>query len=76
MAKTYSNTGTVSPIDRSAANINERLLLVIDDEPPVRDGMRVVISGWGCEVVAAASMEEAVERSRKLVRQPDLLMAD
>jgi hypothetical protein len=51
MARTYSNTGTVSPIDRSAANINERLLLVIDDELAARDGTQVVMSGWGCAVV-------------------------
>jgi len=38
-----------------------RTILVVDDEPSVLSAMTVVIGGWGCEVLAAASAEEALE---------------
>ncbi len=35
-------------------------VVVIDDEVAVREGMRAVLEGWGCETVLAGSVEEAL----------------
>jgi signal transduction histidine kinase len=37
-------------------------LVVIDDEQAVREGMRAVLENWGCEVVLAASDDDAVDK--------------
>jgi CheY-like chemotaxis protein len=51
-------------------------VVVIDDESTVVDGMRVLLSGWGAQVIGAGSLEEA--RSELVSAQvvPDLLIAD
>jgi DNA-binding NtrC family response regulator len=49
-------------------------VLVIDDEPAVREVLSLRIEGWGHEVRAAA---DAVEAERELVaREPDVIISD
>jgi DNA-binding NtrC family response regulator len=49
-------------------------VLVIDDEPAVREVLSLRIEGWGYRVHAAADAEEA---ERALVeRRPDLIISD
>jgi Na+/proline symporter/signal transduction histidine kinase len=52
------------------------LVVAIDNEPTIQDGMRLVLSGWGCEVVTAAGAEEALAKLAALGRRPDALVAD
>jgi Na+/proline symporter/signal transduction histidine kinase/CheY-like chemotaxis protein len=50
------------------------LILCIDNEPVVLDGMRALLAGWGCEVAAAASVEEAWPALQGCV--PDAIVVD
>jgi Na+/proline symporter/signal transduction histidine kinase/ActR/RegA family two-component response regulator len=56
----------------------ELSLIVIDNEPRILDGMRVLLQGWGCNVRTASSMEEAVALAAKAKCQarPDAIIAD
>ena len=38
----------------------DKLIVVIDDDALVLDGMRGVLQSWGCRVVAAKSDDEAL----------------
>jgi len=50
-------------------------VLIVDDEPMTRDGLRIALStGEGVEVVEASSGEEALEAAPKL--RPDLVLAE
>jgi CheY-like chemotaxis protein/anti-sigma regulatory factor (Ser/Thr protein kinase) len=51
-------------------------VLVIDNEPAILEGMRLLLSGWGCEVWTASDLESAqkVLKARKL--QPEAIIAD
>ncbi len=51
-------------------------VLCIDNEAQVREAMEILLTGWGCEVVVAASQNEALERVRGAGRHPDLVLAD
>ena len=51
-------------------------VLAIDNEPAVRDGMRSLLSGWGCKVTTAASLREAVAAVEALAPAPNVLIAD
>lgn len=71
------------PADTRPATLHESdttlagtLVAVLDDEPAVRDGMNTLLSEWGCEVVAAASAEEAADVFARLKRNPDVIIAD
>lgn len=50
--------------------------VVIDDEAMVREGMRGLLTSWGCHVLTAASGEEALARLEEHERMPDLIISD
>jgi signal transduction histidine kinase/CheY-like chemotaxis protein len=52
------------------------LVVVIDDEAAIRLGMSILLSGWGYDVVAAGSVDEAIERLAAHARRPGLLLCD
>jgi two-component system, sensor histidine kinase len=60
-------------VDRDVAN---SLILVVDDEPDVRDSMLALLSKWRCEVIAADSCSQILEKLVSIQRLPDLIVAD
>ncbi len=53
-----------------------RLIVVVDDEAPIREGMAKLLAGWGYEVVAEGSGDEAIARLAMRPTRPDLLICD
>ncbi len=49
-------------------------LLVIDDDPGIRGGIRIALQQEGIEVSGAASGEEGIELARSM--RPDLIILD
>ena len=49
-------------------------VLVVDDEPEVREAMRQLLSGWGCHCRIAADLSETLAHVRQ--RDPDVLVTD
>jgi signal transduction histidine kinase/CheY-like chemotaxis protein len=60
-------------VDRDVAN---SLILVVDDEPDVRDSMLALLGKWRCEVVAAESCNQMLEKLVSIQRMPDLIVSD
>jgi signal transduction histidine kinase len=58
------------------APLKGMLVVAIDNEPAIQDGMRLVLGGWGCEVVTAASGNEALAALVAMGRTPDAIVAD
>ena len=52
-----------------------RVVMVIDDEASIRDGVCMLLEQWGCVVHAAADADEALALSRRLPAL-DLVLAD
>ena len=50
--------------------------LCIDNEPAVLDGMTTLLKGWGCEVLAAGTLAEALAHLGPGKRAPDVILAD
>ncbi|WP_374604464.1 PAS-domain containing protein [Arenimonas sp.] len=50
-------------------------VLVVDNDPDVLRGMQALLGGWGCEVLAARSGDEAAARVAE-AGPPDLLLLD
>jgi signal transduction histidine kinase len=61
---------------RVAHDLADRVIVVVEDEPTVLQGMDVLLRGWGATVVACATPSEALERAAGLERAPDLIIAD
>jgi CheY-like chemotaxis protein len=52
------------------------LVLVVDDEEPLRRVVRRALEGDGCTVLEAADGEEALRIVQQLPRAPDLVLTD
>jgi signal transduction histidine kinase/CheY-like chemotaxis protein len=53
-----------------------KLILIIDDDEPVRGGMRGLLQSWGCQVMTAASADDAVAHFTPHGKRPDLIISD
>jgi signal transduction histidine kinase/CheY-like chemotaxis protein len=58
------------------ADLTGRLVVAIDDEAAIVEGMRVLLSGWGVEVIVSLTGDDVVEAVHAAGRIPDLLVAD
>ena len=58
-----------------ARDLSGATIVVVEDEHQVREGMRVLLSGWGAAVLACATIEEALEAGQA-GQAPDLIIAD
>ena len=53
-----------------------KLIVVIDDDPVILDGMCGLLRGWGYRVLTAASGDAALTRLAELGEQPDFIICD
>ncbi len=53
-----------------------RLILLVEDDPVQRSGMRLLLEGWGHHVLAAADGPAALECLRTARRPPDVILTD
>ncbi|KUY58992.1 ATP-binding response regulator [Burkholderia sp. RF2-non_BP3] len=51
-------------------------VVIVDDEPAIREGMSRLLGMWGYETIAADSDEDAVEQLSACSRLPDLIVCD
>jgi CheY-like chemotaxis protein len=66
------------PVEAPAfdSDVADTLILLIDDEADVREGMQSLLSRWHCHVVAAGSGAEMLTNVAGLERLPDLIVSD
>ena len=58
------------------ADLSGRLIVAIDDEAAIVEAMRVLMSGWGVEVIASLTGDDVLEAVHAAGRMPDLIIAD
>ncbi|MDX1801017.1 MAG: NahK/ErcS family hybrid sensor histidine kinase/response regulator [Marinobacter sp.] len=51
-------------------------VLVIDNEPAIRDSMEALLARWGCEVLTAGGAEQALARIDQAGFRPQAILAD
>lgn len=56
--------------------LHGKLIVAIDDDTIVLEGMRKLFEHWGCELVAAASAGELLARLKADGRVPDVVISD
>ncbi len=52
------------------------VVLAIDNEPRILDGMRIMLEGWGCRVMTAATRQEAMAAFGSDETRPGAVIAD
>lgn len=63
-------------IPRPVARLDEALVLCVDNELSILEGMAHLLDGWACEVVTATDTAGALAALEEAGRPPDLLLAD
>ena len=79
----YVPTGDVSLMSASDVDnvthrwdLSGRCIVVIDDERDILHAMDTLLSRWGCKVVVAESLQDAVDGLNKNKLTPDLILSD
>lgn len=67
-----------APKDDAAldALLRGRRVLVLDDDPAILDGMRLLLSAWECKVACASTFAQAIRDAASAPHKPDLVIAD
>jgi PAS domain S-box-containing protein len=63
-------------IHRPVARLDEALVLCVDNELSILEGMAHLLDGWACEVITATDTAGALAALEEAGRPPDLLLAD
>jgi signal transduction histidine kinase/ActR/RegA family two-component response regulator len=75
-----ASTPAAASASTGAADAEGRLdevrVLVIDDERTILEGLQVVLSNWGAEVMAAQSRAEALALADRWAEPPDVVVSD
>ena len=61
---------------RAREPLNDLVVLAVDNEPRVAEGIRALLSQWGCLVATAAGMKDAPAAMRAFGAPPDVIIAD
>jgi Na+/proline symporter/signal transduction histidine kinase/CheY-like chemotaxis protein len=61
-------------VDR--ARIADILVLCLDNDPNIHNGMATLLQGWGCETIQAADLSEAIATLRTAGKSPGGLLVD
>ncbi|MFU8820241.1 MAG: NahK/ErcS family hybrid sensor histidine kinase/response regulator [Gammaproteobacteria bacterium] len=63
-------------IHRPVARLDEALVLCVDNELSILEGMAHLLDGWACEVITATDTAGALAALEEAGRPPDLMLAD
>lgn len=67
----------MAPADTVPMQITSpQMVLVIDDEEPIREGLRGLLQEWGYQVMTAASSDQAEQVVQALEGRVDLILSD
>ena len=75
-AQAASPKTVATNIRKQVKNLRGAFIVVLDDDHTVREAMQMLLSDWGCQVIAEATVEEAAARIRQAGRFPTLMIAD
>jgi signal transduction histidine kinase len=62
--------------ETAAFDLSHSLVLVIDDEATVQEGMATLLRKWKCDVLTAGSSVEMKHKLLQVQRLPDLIVSD
>jgi Na+/proline symporter/signal transduction histidine kinase len=67
---------SMAPVQTSGSFVSGLKVMCIDNEPSILEGMRLLLEGWGCEVLTASDARNAIAKLKQGHRHPDVIVAD
>jgi CheY-like chemotaxis protein len=71
-----ATAATPEPPKTAATVLSGLRVLVIDNEPAILEGMRLLLSGWGCDTWTASDLETSHQALRTHKALPEVIIAD
>jgi Na+/proline symporter/signal transduction histidine kinase len=65
-----------NPVSGAEGALSGFNVLVIDNETLILEGMRIILTGWGCEVVSAVDAATGLKAMRARKFKPDMMLVD
>jgi signal transduction histidine kinase len=75
-ANLETTTTNLISCGNSVDPVRGKLVVVIDNDPLVLEGMSGILQSWGCKVVAASSDRAALSHLAAWTQPPDLIISD
>ncbi|MBB3191344.1 hybrid sensor histidine kinase/response regulator [Halomonas cerina] len=75
-ARSREHTDQAPAVRKAGNKLAGKRILCIDNESLILEGMKAMLSGWGCEVFIATSIGGAKSVLRHLDGDPDAILAD
>ena len=75
-AAAVATAPTAQPLRLNAGRLTGTVALCIDNERSILDGMEKLLGGWGCRVLTAADLAEALAAIEGSGLEPDGLLVD
>lgn len=63
-------------LNPQAAQWSNALIVIVEDELHIRESMSILITNWGCQVIACATGDEAIHLLNETDALPDLFIID
>lgn len=60
----------------TSSDVQSRLIVVVDDDPSIVEGLAMVLEGWDFEVLTALTVDDLARRLGDVPGQPGLVLAD
>ncbi|MEH6569989.1 MAG: hybrid sensor histidine kinase/response regulator [Halioglobus sp.] len=87
LGSTFSVTVDAAPVTETVSGLSKiddttlmpemkRLIMLIDDEEAIREGLQLLLTLWGCDVIACADETEALGKLNSFDRTPDAIICD
>lgn len=64
----------IDKVDQDEVELSEISVLVLDDEPDILSGMKMLLEGWGCLVITAETLTVALTLIDE--QSPDIILCD
>ncbi|WOJ97980.1 ATP-binding protein [Congregibacter brevis] len=72
-----SGEGSTTSEEQSVAEVlDQPLVIVIDDEESIREGLEYLLRSWGCEVISVADDADAIRQLDAFERIPNAIISD
>jgi Na+/proline symporter/signal transduction histidine kinase/CheY-like chemotaxis protein len=68
--------GDASPAAPRQSSLSGMVVVAIDNDKSIVEGMRALLASWGCVAIVAAGQREVSEELARLDRAPDAILAD
>ena len=75
-AAVLATTAAMPPPAAPLGQVAGTTVLCIDNEQAVLEGMETLLNGWGCEVITATGLQQAVHLAAAAQKPPALIVAD